>query len=264
MSVSVVKKVLRDQRRSLFWWAVGISALALYTMWFYPSIATAPELDQMMRELPPAFKAMFGELSITTPEGFINTELFSFMMPLLFMVFTILQGSAAVAGEEEQGTLDLVLSTPITRRRFVLEKFMAMVVTTLFLALILWLSAVAGTVIADIEINTARLGAAIFSTFLLALAFGTLALTLGCATGKRGLSSSVASALAVIAYFLNTMAPMVESLKPFRKLSLFYFYNSADPLRNGLDPGHAVILLAVTFVLLLIGLQTVGKRDLQV
>jgi len=71
MSISVIKKVLWDQRRSLFWWSIGIGGLALYTMLFYPSIAGSPELDQLMRELPPALKAMFGEMSLTSPEGYI-------------------------------------------------------------------------------------------------------------------------------------------------------------------------------------------------
>ncbi|MEG3069246.1 MAG: ABC transporter permease subunit [Syntrophaceticus schinkii] len=263
MSINVVRKVMRDQRRSLFWWSIGIAALALYTMLFYPSIAGSPELDQMMRELPPALKAMFGEMSLTSPEGYINTELFSFMMPLLFLIFTILQGGAAVAGEEEQGTLDLVLSTPITRRRFVLEKFVAMLVSTLFLAVILWVSTVAGIAIADFEVNLSRLAEAIFSVFLLAMAFGTLAWPQD-VPPAGALSTGVSSALAVIAYFLNSMAPLAESVEPFQKLSLFYYYYEADPLRHGLDLGHVGVLLAVTVVLLLIGVMTVGKRDLQV
>jgi hypothetical protein len=48
-------------------------------------------------------------------------------------------------------------------------------------------------------------------------------------------------------------------------VSLFlYYYYEADPLRHGLDLGHVGVLLAVTVVLLLIGVMTVGKRDLQV
>ena len=44
------------------------------------------------------------------------------MVPLLLLVAAIGAGARAIAGEEERGTLDLLLSTPVSRRRLALEK----------------------------------------------------------------------------------------------------------------------------------------------
>ena len=66
------------------------------------------------------------------------------------------------------------------------------------------------------------------------------------------------------AYFLNAVAPVVEVLEPFRKLSPFYYYISAEPLRNGLDPAHAAVLIGLTVVLLVVALVAFERRDIAV
>jgi ABC-type transport system involved in multi-copper enzyme maturation permease subunit len=61
-----------------------------------------------------------------------------FLAPLLFLIFAIGQGSGAIAGEEERGTLDLLLANPRSRVRIVLEKFGALALMTLGLAAMMW------------------------------------------------------------------------------------------------------------------------------
>ena len=102
------------------------------------------------------------------------------------------------------------------------------------------------------------------------LTFGVLALALGCVTGKRGFSTGVASALGVVAYFFNALAPSAEVLEPSHKLPPFYYYISADPLTNGLNPGHVPALIGLTIALLAMALiiwtSTIAfnRRDLAV
>ena len=49
---NVFLKTLHDQRRSLCWWVAGAAALAIFTMLFYPSIADAPEFDDLLENMP--------------------------------------------------------------------------------------------------------------------------------------------------------------------------------------------------------------------
>ena len=68
----------------------------------------------------------------------------------------------------------------------------------------------------------------------------------------------------MVAYFLNALAPLVESLESSRMLSPFYYYIGADPLTNGLNPGHVAVLIGLTAVLLAVALFTFNRRDLAV
>jgi ABC-2 type transport system permease protein len=100
---------------------------------------------------------------------------------------------------------------------------LAMAVATAVIAVGIWLSLVVGAQLVDMEIGALRLAEATFSTVWLGLVFGTFALALGSATGKRSISIGVTAGLATAAYLLNAMAPLAESLEPSRKFSSFYY-----------------------------------------
>ena len=240
--------------------------LAASIMALYPSFEGSPEFDKLLEEMPEALaKAFMGDVSdLTSPEGYLNSQLFVLALPLVLLIFAIARGSSAIAGEEEHGTLDLLLSYPLARWRVVAEKFGAMVIATLIVAFVFWVVLAIGAAAVGMDISIARLAEVTLSGALLGLTFGALALALGCATGKRGFSIGVASALGVVAYFFNALAPLVESLEPSRMLSPFYYYIGADPLTNGLNPGHVAVLIGLTAVLLAVALFTFNRRDLAV
>jgi ABC-2 type transport system permease protein len=263
---NVLLKTLRDRRRSLLFWGLGFIVLAVVLILFYPVIRDATFITEYLESFPKEFLALFaGEVTnYASPEGYLNSELFFLMYPLLLLVFTIGFGSGAIAGEEENSTLDLLLSNPLNRWRLVLEKFAAMVVCTLILAIVFWATLAIGGVAIDMGLNLLRLAAACFSGFLLAIAYGAIALAVGCARGKRGLSMGVGGALGVYGYMLNALAPLIDWLEPFQAASPFYYYIDANPLTHGLNPVHAAILIGLTIFLLGIAIVTFERRDLAV
>ncbi len=263
---NVFAKTLRDYSRSLLWWGGGLVAYVLMIVLLYPSIRDQPGLNDMMKAAPEALmRAFVGDATdLISAKGYLNSQLFFFLLPLLLLIFTIGFGSSAIAGEEERGTLELLLSNPLPRRRIVLDKFAALAATTGILSLTFWVGLVGGALAVNMGVGLGQMTAATVSAVLLALAFGALALAGGCATGKRGLSIAVASSIGVLAYFLNAFAPLVEGGETWRKLSPFYYYIGADPLTNGLNAGHAAVLLGLTVVLVAIGVLAFERRDLAV
>ncbi len=264
---SVFLKSLRDQRRALMWWGIGLVTLAVMMMLFYPNVRdSGAAMEEYMKSFPKELMALFGGefTEFTSPEGFLNSELFFLIVPLLFLIFTITAGSSAIAGEEEKGTLDLLLSNPLARWQVALEKFFAMVIATLALALSFWSGIAVGRVAVEMDIGLERVAAATLSAAILGMAFGALAFALGCISGNRGLSIGVTSAVGVMSYLLNALAPMVEFLSSLRRLSPFYYYIGADPLRNGLSLGHAGVLIALSAALLAVALVAFERRDLAV
>jgi ABC-2 type transport system permease protein len=112
-------------------------------------------------------------------------------------------------------------------------------------------------------VSAARLGGAVLSGVLLGATFGMLALALGAVTGSRPLAVGLSSALAVGTYLLNGLAPLVDALEPYRLASPFYFYAAADPIRNGLDPVHVLVLLGLTLAFGALAVVGFRRRDLQ-
>ena len=256
---------LRTMRRSFLWWSLGIVGMVAMMTAVFPSVRGNEALNRYVQDYPEALKRLFsisGNLDYTSASGYLGTELFSFMVPLLLLIAAIAAGSAAIAGEEDRGTLDLLLSLPITRPRLVLEKYAALVAESVGLGLVLWASLWVGARAVGMEIAVSKLAAATVDAVALAIAYGGVALLLGCATGRRGLAIGLTAAAAVAAYLVNSIAPLVGGLDLLQKLSPFYHYAIGDPLRAGLAVSHLLVLLAIAAVTAAAAAVAVGRRDL--
>ena len=262
---SVLTKALHDERRGLIGWGVGIAALVALMLAYYPTVRDSPELNRFARNLPEGVKALIGGgQDYTSPAGYLNGELFAFMVPLIFLIYAVGLGSRTVAGEEERKTIDLLLANPISRTRVVLEKAAAAGGGVILLGLVLAISLIVGADLIGMRISAGHLAAAGLSVILLGVLFGALALALSCATGARGATRGIVTTLAVAAYFLNSLAPLVSSLKPYRKLSPFYWYTGHDPLREGLSVAHVATLAGLTLLLVAAAVLAFNRRDLSV
>ena len=263
---SVGLKAFYDQWRATLGLALFMAAYAGLIMGIYPSIAAITEIRDIFERLPEAFRVMFapGGLDITTPEGFLATEFFSIIGPLLFFAYTIAIGGSATAGEEERGTIDLLMSLPVPRWRVVLEKYISVAVGTVILGAGLLLGIAAGAFAAGVDLRYDGIGAIVASAILLGLLFGALALFVGALTGRRTFSIGVAFALAVASYLVYSLSALVDLIKPLRPVSPFTYYIGGNPLVNGLDPTNIAVLTGATLAFLVLALVAFQRRDLRV
>ena len=265
MPLSIVAKVLHDQWRALAVWTVLSGILAGFYLSLYPSIGAVEQMQQLLDSMPPAIRAIFAAegVDIGTPAGYLNVELFTFMLPLLVMAVALPVAAGATAGEEERGTLELLLANPVPRWRIAVEKFIAMTVEIAVVVAGIWIALALTARAGGIDLAIDRVGAALASVGLLGLVIGAIAMAIGAFTGSRMLSIGIALAAAVGGFFVNVLSPLVEGLKAFRFLSPHFHYIGYDPLANGLDAGHAVILLLATGVMLGIAVLAFERRDLR-
>ena len=260
---TVWTKTLRDQRRALGWWSLGFVLTVFMYAAFWPNVhANAAQFNQYIERMPAAIKNMMGGANFGTPEGYVQTELFSFLGPVLLLVYAIGAGARSIAGEEEAGTLDLLLSTPLARRRVLLNNFGAMLSATLYLAMLTWLALVVLGPLYELHLPLGGPLAATLNLFLLALAFGAVALLVGTATGNKGAAVGVSSGLAVVTFVLNTLAPSVGALKPVRFLTPFHYYSAHQPITNGFNGIDILVLFGISLIALLLALATFERRDL--
>lgn len=265
---TIFLKNVRDKRMSIFWWSLGFFLFIFLISSVFPAIQeSAPDLEAYIENLPDALTEAFGigeASTLTTPSGFLNAELYTLMLPIMILIFTIGIGSSTIAGEEESGTMDLLLSNPVSRLRLVVEKFLAMALSTFVIAVVIWLSLVIGAATFDMDIGIGVLAAATTSSALLGLTFGSFALLAGCVSGRRGMAIGVGVAVAAGSYMLYILSKIVDSLKSYEKLSLFFYNLDPDPLANGLRIQDAAVFLAVIAVLLALSVIAFSRRDLSV
>ncbi len=262
---NIFLKSLRDRIWSLLAWSAGIAALVIFIASFYPVVARNLIVVTFLEDLPPGLMAFLGGvLDFASPAGFINVEVFTITLPLVLLIFAISFGAAVIAGEEQRGALDLLLANPVSRTRVLLESFGALVAALALLCLVLWDGLAIGIKLFNIDLPLGNITAGVFSLFLLTVAMGALTLALGAATGNPRLAVGVTTVVTIASYLLNSAAHTVKNMEPFRNLSVFYYYSGAEPLRNGLNWGHAGVLVGLTALFILVGLVSFNRRDIRV
>ena len=252
---------IRAQRRAVIGWGIGLAAVATMYAAFYPSITeSAAQLEGYLQNMPEAVRTLIGA-DYTSPAGYLRAELFALLGPILFLVYAIGAGARAVAGEEEARSLDLLLATPLTRGQIVRDKAIALLVALSGLAAFLCVVIVAVGRPFDLTVPVGNVAAACVMLLLLGLAFASLALAVGCATGRKSWAYGVTGVAAVATYVLNVLATSVSALTWTRPLSPFRWYLEPDPLTTGLHPLNMAVLLGIAVVCMTVGVRTFRRRD---
>lgn len=259
----ILAQGLRDRRRSLVWWSLGIAVYIAIIASVWPSMAKT-DISGLIDQLPQAFLELMGaaDYSMSTGAGYVSGELFGFMIPIFVLVLTIGAGGAAIGGAESSGTLDLVLSHPITRRRVLLQSAALIAIEAVVFGAVIVLALTIASPLADLQVSFTNAVGAVAGIVLLGVALGWLALALGAATGSRGLALGLSGALAALTYLLGNLSGLVSFLRWGKWASPFWYATNGSPLEHGYVWWHALPLLGTGAVFLLVGSILFERRNL--
>lgn len=244
---SILSKLLRDLRWQVFWYGLGLVLMAALIVYIYPSYS-----DQLAAfEIPEALRALIGEVDFGTPKGFLAAEFFSWI-PIILAVFAITSGTAAIGGEESNGTLDLLLAQPVSRRRVAIEKLAGLLIASTAIVLIAYIGWLISVPFVDIDVGLGELAVATLNLLPLVLVLQSLACLATVMFASRGTATGAVTAFAVGSYFINFIASLVESIEPIRIVSVFHHYHGIDVLMDGVHWSGLGLLIAlyVTFAVL--------------
>jgi ABC-2 type transport system permease protein len=258
---NVYLKSLRDQRRGLVGWSVGIVLLVLLESALWPSIRDVADLDEFLASYPEAMRELFNLEEFATGTGFLNAELYSALLPILFLVYGVSRGARAVAGEEEAGTLDVLLVTRVSPARLVLQQAAALATGVAALGAVTFVAVIGFSAAFGLGVTAGAAATGSLAMVLLGVEFGWLALAVGAATGRRVVAMSVATVLAVGAYVLYVAGALVDAIGPWAPLSPFHQAIEGGPLGAGLPGVYAWMVLAGLAVLLA-SLPVFDRRDI--
>jgi ABC-2 type transport system permease protein len=262
MLCSVFAKSLRDQRWALLGWSTGVALLVLVEAAVWPTMRDMANLDELLDGYPDAMKELFDLDAMSTAQGFMNAELFTLALPMLFIVFAVSRGARLIAGEEERGTLDVLLVTPVSTRSLLLQKAAAVAVAVLVLALVLFATLLVAAPVFDLDLGVADIASGALAMSLLGIEFGFLALSVGAATGRRAVSLAVGGVLAVAGYVLYALGQIVDAVEPWQPLSPFHQAVAEGPLGAGVPVSFGWLVI-VALAVLTAAVPVFGRRDIR-
>ncbi len=259
---SVYIKSLWDTRKSILIWSLAMAALMLMMVLMFPSIGESGSYGEIADEMPDAMKAFVGEFgSVDTPEGFLGVEMYSMMVPIMLLVVAVGQGAGAIGKEEDSGTLELLLASPLSRTKILLQKALAMATNVFIVGLASIAGVYFGKLFVEFDIDFGKFFWATFVACLLAVIFGLIALLVTAFGGSRGAAIGASVGIFIVSYFLNTLPSVVTWLEPAQKFSLNKYGDAQAVLLHGVNFTYILVLLAVALVLYLVANPAFNRRD---
>jgi ABC-2 type transport system permease protein len=255
---SIFRKTLRDYRVAILSWGVGLGAPVAIT---YAVFITQDQANTALLAFARQFTWYAEPVDILHAGGYVTWR----ASPLLatIAIWALLAGSRTLRGEEERGSLDVLLSTPRSRARVALAKLAALGAALLLIGLLLAVSTLAGGALSG---ATPGLGAALLfglNVALLAGVFGALAYFFSQFTRARGSAAGLAGSLLGLAFVLDSAGRLVPSAEALARLSPIYYYGLSKPLvpSYGANPGALLVLGALTVAFSGAGTWLFLRRD---
>jgi ABC-2 type transport system permease protein len=241
---------------------VGVAAFVSVYVGFYPQFRGVAELKDSA--LPQGMADFLGIENMTSPAGYLEATIYSFIGPLLLVFCGIAFAARAIARPEEDGSMELLLASPLSRSAFAGQRLAVVGAAVTFVAAI---PGVLVTILAaalDIGVPLGNIAAASVGLVALTWCFTGIAYLIGAWSGRRSTVVAVAGVLAVAGYVMRAVAGLVDGLGWMRWLSPFHYYIGADPLRTGWHLGPLAVLVLVAVVTAVAGIIIFDRRDVGV
>lgn len=266
-AVVITGQMLGERRRTLIGYSIGMALLMAMMVAVYPSIRqTGAELDAYMDSMPASMRDAFGLAgdSIASPQGYLMSQLYSNMFPIVLLVMGIALAAWTVAGSEAEGTLEMMLANPVTRVTAATARaagtwLLVAAVTIVGTAV---LAATSPLVKLDEGLPWWGVWSAGLASYALVMFHASIAFAVGAATGRRAWAIGAATVVLVVGFAAQLVGSASNSLQWLRDASPWYWLIDAAPLTNApglLDTGLP-LLLAV--LLTGVGIVAFNRRDL--
>ena len=225
----------------------------------YPSFKNSTSLNSLSGSTAAALFGVTG--SLTSPGGWLNGNVYGNFFPLVMLLLTIGYGAAAVAGQDEDGTLALITALPVRRSAILLQKAAAMAGQALFLAVAVTVCVFIGQGF-QLTVSPGNTIAVSVALVLMGLDFGLITMAVGAVTGRRGIALGTGAALAAASYLLSSLASAISGIRPGRYLSLLYWSAGDDQISTGVSPGDFAVLIVAGVCALLAAVIAFRRADL--
>ena len=253
---------LKFRRNAIIGWGLGLCFFPIVYLGIYPQVA---EEMSGLADLE-IYKAM--GVSLGSLEDWIGSILILFV-PLLIAVFAVINGTGTLAGEEEDGRLEMIVTLPLPRWQIVTAKALALSITTFIILLIVSLvsvpvfEAIKSQVETDLIAWDLVLG--LLGTWPLAFAVSMVSMFLATFCPRRRTASLIAAVILITGYFGSNLSDSTTALEPFEPLFLFTYLNyTGSAVTQGQASGDILVLLAIGVVAFALALFTFQRRKLTV
>jgi ABC-type transport system involved in multi-copper enzyme maturation permease subunit len=266
MHATLLYKILREQRTTLLSCAALLMLFGTLLTLLYRTFGDT-SADTFQRIPPGLLNALFGGMIMgLNPLDMWLIGMFVHPLTLtLFSVFTVAVTSRTLAGEIEQGTVDILLSYPLARWKLVMSSGVVLLLGNLLLASAIWWGMQLGLYFSNVSDTASwhEFRWVELNLFALFAAMGGVAFLFSARASERGRAVGFSIAFIVLSFFINLLAQLWSKIAWMDVVSVFHYYRPQPILISHAAPYRdLMVLLTVAVVTFAAAVITFQRRDI--
>lgn len=262
---NIFRQTLKDNKTIIIIFALALALYSFMLVSLFPTVNKFSGLTEYWDSLPEGMKAFFNiqGIGFDTLEGFLTIE-FVLVWILISAGFVISFANKIVVKEIESGTMELLLSYPISRKKLIITRSIVALIGILLLVLATILSILITAHSKGISVHDFRIFKFGFIGFFLCLAIYAYSLLFSCIFDERNKVILASVGLTIALYILDVFAKLSDKVKDFHFLSLFKYYDPQGVLSRGdIYWGGVGILLLFSIICFIISLIVFERKDIK-
>ena len=261
----IIRLFIRSHRTTTLVVALGSGIIAFaLTIWF--PATDLQDAEQISSNWPRMMRNLFGDpiYGFTSIYGWLNLQIFHITFWIIFGIFASLLASTIVAKEVEEKTIDILLSSTVTRYEIVINRLVGLCLLISVSILPLLLGCIFGILILGqpLELNLILFVCVLGVTLFLVCAATNLLISVFIPSQTFSLVITWCI-LGFMFFFEELLVKLAPAMEKFAFLSPFHFYSTGEVLiHNSIDWLDPFILFSVFLTLSFFSVFLFSRKDI--
>lgn len=264
--MNIVKRELKSNLKSLFFWSLGIIFLIVVWMIEYESFAGNPAIDDLLDSMPSALLdgMGMGNMDLSSVAGFISA--LSLYLYLILGIHAVLLGSSLIAKEERDRTAEYLFALPISRKSVILSKTIAGIINIIVLNLV----TASIIIINSLDYEKGKdlykfLGLLFIAIFVFQMIFLSIGMIVASINKRYRKSGNISVTILMVSFIIASLINMVDSLDFLKYITPFKYFDANMILKEmNIDP----LFIGISIFIIALGIggtfRYYTKRDLNI
>lgn len=261
----VFKREFLTNIKSLLIWSISLFSLIILLLSIYPQFAAEQQsLQELLEVYPESLKNAFGmnNLDMGSLIGYYGIQVYM-MLTLLGSIYAAILAGSIVAKEENDHTIEFLLSKPISRQEVITQKLLLVGCNIVILNIFSIVASIIGFQFSEqaIEVDTYILLAT--AVLLLHLTFGSICFMLSSLMKKTRKIISLSLGIVIGTYFLSVAIGISDKLDFLKYVTPFEYVNSSEIITmNQIKSVSLFLMISIIFVSSIASHFIYTKKDL--
>lgn len=245
--MNIVKRELKANLKSMFFWSLSIIFLVFIWMIEYGSFANNPKMDQMLKSMPQGMLEALGmgNIILSSLSGFISA--IGLYLYLLLGIHGVLLGSSIISKEERDRTAEYLFTLPISRRKVIASKLISAVINILILNIITLTTIILTSMQYEKDQGFYKfIFLLIITIFIVQLIFLSIGMLIASINKKYKKSANISLTILMVTFLISSLINMVDTLDFLKYITPFKYFDAISLLKEGkIEPVFIVLSIFI-------------------